>query len=60
MTGMSGKVTAVEFGDFDLFEKMENADLALAANVKSKTHLKKSNVRFFELFMTVSDKLQSW
>jgi len=44
---MSGKVTAVEFGDFDLFEKMENADLAMAANVKSKTHLKKSNVRFF-------------
>jgi hypothetical protein len=60
MTGMSGKVTAVEFGDFDLFEKMENADLAMAANVKSKTHLKKSNVRFFELFMTDSDKLPSW
>ncbi len=37
---MSGKVTAVEFGDFDLFEKMENADLAMASNVKSKTHLK--------------------
>jgi hypothetical protein len=38
---MSGKVTAVEFGDFDLIEKMENADHTMAANVKSKTHFKK-------------------
>jgi hypothetical protein len=43
---MSGKVTAVQFGDFDLFEKMENADLAMAANVKSKTHLKKAMFAF--------------
>ncbi len=43
---MSGKVTAVEFGDFDLFEKIQNADLVMAANVKSKTHLKKATFAF--------------
>jgi hypothetical protein len=35
--------------DFDFFEKMENADTVMAANLKSKTHLQKP-IFILELF----------
>jgi hypothetical protein len=31
-------VPTIEYIDFDFFEKMENVDLVISANLKSKTH----------------------
>jgi hypothetical protein len=55
-----GRGRAKRYNDFDIFEKVENAETETEAKLKSNRHLYKTDFSFLEPFGRLLSKFQKW